>query len=97
LNKYGLAIDPHDPGSAVRIGQVADRQQGPMSTNDLQDEPEPKKETANAVDNFPQSAESFARETSSGAVGGSGPHLVQRTNVLNPQQSKTDDELSSVR
>ena len=54
LNKYGLAIDPHDPGSAVRIGQVADRQQGPMSTNDLQDEPEPKKETANAVDNFPQ-------------------------------------------
>jgi len=69
LNKYGLALDASDSSLAVPIGRAADRLPGPMSTNNLGSEPEPKKEAANAADDFPQSAESFTRETTTGTVG----------------------------
>jgi hypothetical protein len=89
MRKVGIVIDPCDSGTAVPIGQLADRQQAktpaegvPVDAGDGQDEPE-RNGTPVPVDtpemkteisqpkeaDSPQSMESFARETSSVAVG----------------------------
>jgi hypothetical protein len=74
LRKLGIMIDPSDPSKAIPIGQSADRQASAPAINGsfgsaAEDRPdgraEPSGETKSAS---PQSAESFARETSPGPV-----------------------------
>jgi len=89
MRKVGIVIDPCDSGTALPIGQLADRQQANTPAEDVpvdaghgQGEPtnsgavapvgapDTKAEMAQPTEaDSPQSAESFARETSTEAVG----------------------------